>query len=46
MANKSAEHSHFPWKHIVGFALSIILTLLALWVAVYTELSPDRKSVV
>lgn len=29
MANKSAEHSHFPWKHIVGFALSIILTLLA-----------------
>ncbi|WP_033574355.1 cytochrome aa3 quinol oxidase subunit IV [Bacillus amyloliquefaciens] len=43
MANKSAEHSHIPWKHIVGFALSIILTLLALWVAVYTELSPSAK---
>ncbi|KAF1677863.1 cytochrome aa3 quinol oxidase subunit IV [Bacillus mexicanus] len=43
MANKSAEHSHFPWKHVVGFALSIVLTLLALWIAVYTELSPSAK---
>ncbi|MDA7025298.1 cytochrome aa3 quinol oxidase subunit IV [Bacillus sp. CLL-7-23] len=36
---KSAEHSHFPWKHIVGFVSSIVLTLLALWVALYTDLS-------
>lgn len=43
MANKSAEHSHFPWKHIVGFILSIVLTLLALWVAVYTDLSSSAK---
>ncbi|WDL96284.1 cytochrome o ubiquinol oxidase subunit IV [Alicyclobacillus sp. ALC3] len=27
-------HKHaagFPWHHVIGFALSIILTLLALW---------------
>ncbi|WLR50778.1 cytochrome aa3 quinol oxidase subunit IV [Bacillus tianshenii] len=34
-----AGHNHFPWKHVIGFALSIILTLIALWVALYTSLS-------
>jgi cytochrome aa3-600 menaquinol oxidase subunit IV len=29
----SAEHKGFPWKHVVGYLLSIVLTLLALWVA-------------
>lgn len=30
---------HFPWKHIAGFALSIALTLLAVWVALYADFS-------
>ena len=30
---------HFPWKHVTGFVLSIILTLLALWVALYSGFS-------
>ncbi|MCY7798336.1 cytochrome aa3 quinol oxidase subunit IV [Bacillus haynesii] len=41
-AKQSAEHSHFPWKHVVGFVLSIVLTLLALWV-IYTDLSMAAK---
>lgn len=23
--------SHFPWKHLMGFLFSILLTLMALW---------------
>ncbi|MYL34824.1 cytochrome aa3 quinol oxidase subunit IV [Pontibacillus yanchengensis] len=37
MSNNS--HSHFPWNHVIGFALSVALTLLAVWVALYTSLS-------
>ncbi|KAE9717956.1 cytochrome aa3 quinol oxidase subunit IV, partial [Escherichia coli] len=22
--HSSAEHEHFPWKHVVGFILSIV----------------------
>lgn len=33
-------HGHgFPWSYIVGFALSLILTALALWLAVDHVLS-------
>jgi cytochrome aa3-600 menaquinol oxidase subunit IV len=41
MANKTAVNGHggFPWKHLVGFVLSIVLTLFALWVALGTDLS-------
>ncbi|MBY6038132.1 cytochrome aa3 quinol oxidase subunit IV [Fictibacillus nanhaiensis] len=41
MANKSAatEHGGFPWKHLIGFVLSIVLTLFALWIALGTDLS-------
>ncbi|WP_027408094.1 cytochrome aa3 quinol oxidase subunit IV [Anoxybacteroides tepidamans] len=30
-----ANHHHetFPWKHIVGFILSLVLTFAALWIA-------------
>ncbi|WP_064092816.1 cytochrome aa3 quinol oxidase subunit IV [Rossellomorea aquimaris] len=38
MAN---SHSKFPWSHIVGFALSIVLTLIALWVALSSGFSTD-----
>ncbi|MBD1379751.1 cytochrome aa3 quinol oxidase subunit IV [Metabacillus arenae] len=45
--NKSGaqSHNHFPWHHVIGFATSIILTLIALWVAMYTELSSTLKIV-
>ncbi|MDM5318025.1 cytochrome aa3 quinol oxidase subunit IV [Fictibacillus sp. b24] len=41
MANKTAanEHHGFPWKHLIGFVLSIVLTLFALWIALETDLS-------
>lgn len=34
----NSHYSGFPWKHVIGFALSIVLTLLALWVALGTNL--------
>ncbi|MFD1359817.1 cytochrome aa3 quinol oxidase subunit IV [Fictibacillus halophilus] len=41
MANKTAANGHggFPWKHLIGFVLSIVLTLFALWIALETDLS-------
>ncbi|MCA0988836.1 cytochrome aa3 quinol oxidase subunit IV [Guptibacillus algicola] len=39
MANNEQTHSHFPWSHVIGFALSIILTLFALWVGFESGLS-------
>ncbi|MGM0806571.1 MAG: cytochrome aa3 quinol oxidase subunit IV [Bacillota bacterium] len=41
MANKTvANEPHgFPWKHLIGFVLSIVLTLFALWIALETDLS-------
>ncbi|MGJ6288426.1 cytochrome aa3 quinol oxidase subunit IV [Listeria monocytogenes] len=47
--NKSnAAHAEggIPWKHIVGFALSVILTLLAVWVALYSTLTTNVKVVI
>ncbi|MTH55585.1 cytochrome aa3 quinol oxidase subunit IV [Bacillus mangrovi] len=37
-SNTQTSHDKFPWSHVVGFALSIILTLIALWVALGTDL--------
>ncbi|AEH49701.1 cytochrome aa3 quinol oxidase subunit IV [Parageobacillus thermoglucosidasius] len=36
-----ANHHHetFPWKHIVGFIFSLLLTFAALWVALSSGLS-------
>ena len=41
MANKQAavDHGGFPWKLLIGFVLSIVLTLVALWAALYTDFS-------
>jgi cytochrome aa3-600 menaquinol oxidase subunit 4 len=36
MAKKDTK---FPWQHVVGFCLSIALTLVALWVALYSGFS-------
>src|SRR5699024_8497010 len=35
----SAHTSRFPWNHLVGFILSIALTLLAVYVAFKTDFS-------
>ncbi|WP_059103472.1 cytochrome aa3 quinol oxidase subunit IV [Shouchella shacheensis] len=31
-ANQNS-HQHFPWQHVIGFLLSIVLTLAAVWIA-------------
>ncbi|WP_163655377.1 cytochrome aa3 quinol oxidase subunit IV [Listeria sp. PSOL-1] len=46
--NKNTNQAHgsvIPWKHIIGFALSIILTLMAVWVALYSSLDYSIKVV-
>ncbi|RLQ93427.1 cytochrome aa3 quinol oxidase subunit IV [Falsibacillus albus] len=35
----SHSESRFPWKHLVGFIFSIVLTLIALWVGLYSGFS-------
>ncbi|EIT87347.1 putative quinol oxidase aa3-600 chain IV [Fictibacillus macauensis ZFHKF-1] len=39
--NNAAAHGHggIPWKHVVGYIFSIILTLLALYVTYKTDFS-------
>jgi cytochrome aa3-600 menaquinol oxidase subunit 4 len=47
MANTNVKkESHFPWTHVIGFALSIALTLLALGVVFYTSLSSQTVIVI
>ncbi|NGP45421.1 cytochrome aa3 quinol oxidase subunit IV [Bacillaceae bacterium SIJ1] len=41
--NTVTKKSHFPWKHIIGFVLSIVFTLAAVWVSFGTDLSLDAK---
>ncbi|MGM7703199.1 cytochrome aa3 quinol oxidase subunit IV [Pseudalkalibacillus sp. Hm43] len=36
MANQT---SRFPWRHLIGFLLSVILTLAALWIGLYSGFS-------
>ncbi|WKB35704.1 cytochrome aa3 quinol oxidase subunit IV [Terrilactibacillus sp. S3-3] len=36
--NISQAHRGFPWKHVIGLILSLALTMIALWVAVYMTL--------
>jgi cytochrome aa3-600 menaquinol oxidase subunit 4 len=35
----NGHHESFPWKHIIGFILSLVLTFAALWVALYSGLT-------
>ncbi|WP_163537165.1 cytochrome aa3 quinol oxidase subunit IV [Gracilibacillus sp. YIM 98692] len=35
----STKTNHFPWNHLIGFVLSIALTLLAVFVAFNTDFS-------
>lgn len=47
MANHAAaRHKGIPWKHVVGFVLSIVLTLFAIWFALETDLSTNIKLLV
>ncbi|MGG3006803.1 UNVERIFIED_ORG: cytochrome aa3 quinol oxidase subunit 4 [Anoxybacillus amylolyticus] len=34
----NGHHESFPWKHIIGFLLSLVLTFAALWVALSSGL--------
>jgi len=40
-SNTSHGHDHegFPWMHVIGFILSLILTVIALWIVVSLSLS-------
>ncbi len=33
------ESSESPWRHVVGFVLSIILAALSLWTVLYSDVS-------
>ncbi|KZZ85411.1 MULTISPECIES: cytochrome aa3 quinol oxidase subunit IV [Bacillaceae] len=37
--NTHSSHDKFPWSNVIGFALSIVLTLLALWVGLASGFS-------
>lgn len=32
-SNTTVAENRFPWKHLIGFLFSIVLTLMALWTA-------------
>jgi len=34
----NSHRESFPWKHIIGFVLSLVLTFAALWVALSSGL--------
>ncbi|MBO1513389.1 cytochrome aa3 quinol oxidase subunit IV [Metabacillus bambusae] len=38
MTNNTSNHNHFPWSQIIGFIFSIVLTFLAVWLGLYTDL--------
>lgn len=33
------EHEGFPWKQVIGFVLSIVLTIIAMWIALGSGMS-------
>ncbi|MBA2874399.1 cytochrome aa3 quinol oxidase subunit IV [Thermaerobacillus caldiproteolyticus] len=33
------HHETFPWKHVIGFVLSLVLTFAALWVVLSSGLA-------
>lgn len=45
-AKQNTSHNHFPWSHIVGFVLSIVLTIVALWFALHTNFSVKAKLII
>ncbi|TDQ42708.1 cytochrome aa3 quinol oxidase subunit IV [Aureibacillus halotolerans] len=45
-SNTTAQKGHFPWKHIVGFVMSIVLTLAALWICFQTDFTLQTKIII
>ncbi|UOR14135.1 cytochrome o ubiquinol oxidase subunit IV [Halobacillus amylolyticus] len=43
---KFEEHHGFPWKQVIGFVLSIILTVAALWVVFSLSLTAKATIIV
>lgn len=41
--NTAGDHNHFPWSHVIGFISSIVLTIVALWIGLYTDFSLSVK---
>jgi len=39
----STKNTSFPWNHVVGFILSLVLTVLAALVVLYTDFSSTVK---
>ncbi|MDQ0206199.1 cytochrome aa3 quinol oxidase subunit IV [Alkalicoccobacillus murimartini] len=44
--HSESTKSHTPWTHIIGFIGSIVLTLFAVWIALYTDLSSLMKIII
>lgn len=42
----SNHHDGFPWSHVIGFVLSIVLTVIALWIALSLNLSATSTMVI
>ncbi len=43
----SNNHDHgFPWSHVIGFILSIVLTVVALWIALSLNLPATTTMVI
>ncbi|WEG13037.1 cytochrome aa3 quinol oxidase subunit IV [Pullulanibacillus sp. KACC 23026] len=41
----SNSHHGFPWSHVIGFILSLVLTVAALWIALSLNLSATSTMV-
>ena len=37
-SSQPAMHEGFPWKHVIGYVLSILLTVMALWLVFSLQL--------
>lgn len=47
MTNTHVQHEHegFPWKHVIGYILSIVLTAVAFWFVLSVHMSKSATIV-
>ena len=45
MMSSQPSHEGFPWKHVIGFVLSILLTVMALWLVFSLQLPVSTEIV-
>lgn len=38
MSSQTNHHKGFPWSHVIGFIMSLVLTFAALYLVMYTSL--------